>query len=148
MHHGWSMIETSWHLSRSSCELDACSRCVAYVVVHYASLYTLTYTQHLALVSEFLRAGCLLPLCGLCCSTLCIIIHKNTHTHATGPAVILCVRKLGSPALLFAPQRVRISKHGAVCHRASKGDIYPTCAQSFPGTRSRLCQCVCVCQCV
>jgi hypothetical protein len=34
------------------------------------------------------------------------------RTGAAGPAAILCVRQLGSQALLFAPQRVRISNQG------------------------------------
>ena len=44
------------------------------------------------------------------------------RTGAAGPAAILCVRQLGSQALLFAPQRVRISNQGTVCNRHPRSE--------------------------
>jgi hypothetical protein len=53
-------------------------------------------------------------------------------TGTAWPAAILCARQLGSQALLFAPQRVRISNHDTVCNRYPGGISIPPAHNRSP----------------
>ena len=54
------------------------------------------------------------------------------RTGAAGPAAILCVRQLGSQALLFAPQWARIGNQGTVGNRYLRGMSIPPAHNRSP----------------
>jgi hypothetical protein len=67
------------------------------------------------------------------------------RTIAAGVAAILCVRQLGSQALLLAPQLVKISNQGTVCNRYPLGisiapahNHSPPCIIIIQGTACRV----------
>ena len=59
------------------------------------------------------------------------VMSWGPRTGTAGPAAILGVRQLGSQALLFAPQRVRISTHNTVFDQhTGRISIPPMCKSS------------------
>jgi hypothetical protein len=54
------------------------------------------------------------------------------RTGAAGLAAILCVRQLGSQALLFAPQRASIGTQGTICNRYPRGMSIPPAHNRSP----------------
>jgi hypothetical protein len=60
------------------------------------------------------------------------VMFWGPRTGAAGPAAILCVRQLGSQALLIAPQRVRIGNQGTICNRYPRGMSDPPAHNRSP----------------